>query len=179
MRKKTFIVLSVLVVVSLLILLNYAYIENYFGGFLDQNIEKWGYVGVFVSVFFLEIFPQPFLSSLLPLSSGFFYQFDLVTLVLVAIVAAMLSNYTAYFIGLKYGNEISDYFISPENFKKAQKWVDSHGEKILILMAMTPLPYFPVLGGLFKLPFWKFTMYAIIPRAIHFMIFSYIIFGMF
>jgi len=179
MKKRVFIrrgfVLIVLLIFFVYLILNYGKIETGVNRFLENQIGTWGYFGVFISVFILELVPQPFFSSLFPLITGLVFNLNVIYLILLVIFTSVIANYTAYFIGIYYGDSVALYLISKKNYERSIRWFDRHGMKIIAILALTPLPYFPVMGGIFKMTFREFTYYAIIPRVLNIIIFSFLI----
>jgi len=58
------------------------------------------------------------------------------------------------------------FFMNLENIDKA---------RTMAVLALTPLPYFPILAGIFKMRFVDFIIYAIFPRVIHMIGYGYLI----
>jgi membrane protein YqaA with SNARE-associated domain len=168
--------LGLIFILLLIIFSNYSYLENFVNNFFETQIYTWGYLAIFVFIFFLELIPQPLISGLIPLTIGLSFDLSYKTLIVITLISAILANYLAYYLGYFYSDSIALFLVSKENYKKSLVWFSKYGTKIITFLALTPFPYFPVLGGIFKMNFLKFTIYAIIPRIIHFIIFSYIIF---
>ena len=85
-------------------------------------------------------------------------------------------NFVAYFIGTglskKYGAEL----VGEESYEKNIELFRKYGRFGISILALTPLPYFPVLTGIFRMTFRNFLIFAIAPRIFHFLIFSYVIY---
>jgi uncharacterized membrane protein YdjX (TVP38/TMEM64 family) len=179
MNKKLFIQRGFIGIVLLIffsyIILNYSAIEKVANDFLKTQIGVWGYFAIFASVLILELVPQPFFSSLFPLITGLVFNLNVIYLVSLVVVTSVIANYMAYFIGRHYGDSMAYYLISKKNYELSIKWFERHGMKIIAILALTPLPYFPVMGGIFKMTFKEFTYYAIIPRILNIIIFSFLI----
>tara|TARA_B100001971_G_C18240254_1_gene570303 strand:+ start:1584 stop:2105 length:522 start_codon:yes stop_codon:yes gene_type:complete len=166
----------VIVVLVLLLLLNYVKVESFVTSYLEEQILIYGFIGIFVAIFLLELVPQPILSALLPLATGIYFGLNYYNVLALSIFASVLSNYTSYFLGLIYGEDIVRFFVSERNYNNSVVWFDNYGKIGISLLALTPLPYFPIMGGMFKMKVSEFTVYAIVPRIIHFLVFSYFIF---
>ncbi len=173
--KRRYIVVSLFVVLTLIIALNYTFIENILRQYLEDQISTFGYSAIFASIFILESIPQPFLSGLVPLTIGIGFNLTFATLLTLAIISSITANYLAYFIGKHGGDRATSLLIREKNYKKSVDWFNRHGIKTISILALSPLPYFPVMGGIFKMKFKDFTLYAIIPRIFHFIIFSSLI----
>lgn len=173
MKKRTILLIGV--VLLALFLLNYSGFGESVSNFLEGQIATWGYYGIFLAVVVLEFVPQPFVSALLPVSAGIFFHLDFVYVLGLAILGSVLSNYFAYFVGRRYGDRFVPLLVSNKNYHNARKWFDRYGNKAILVLALTPLPYFPILGGVFGMKLREFTTCAIIPRILHFIIFSLLI----
>jgi|GEM_PF-1739708 len=173
-RKKLFI--GILAAITLvLVLLYYTSFQEYLSIFLEEQIGVWGYTGVFIAVFLLELLPQPVLSALLPFTAGILFDLNFRYLILIMIFGGITANYIAYALGRCYGGVIVGVFIKKKSYEKGITWFDKYGKKSITLLALTPLPYFPVLGGIFRMSLHDFTFYAILPRFFHFLIFCTLI----
>ena len=153
----------------------YTPIQNTLSDFLEDQIAILGYYGIFISVFLLELIPQPLISALLPFTTGLLLDLKFFNLLLILLIGSITANYLAYFIGIIYGEKMARYFISEKNYNKSVQWFDKYGMSFMTILALTPLPYFPIMGGIFHMTFKEFTMYAIIPRIFHLVIFSFLI----
>jgi membrane protein DedA with SNARE-associated domain len=174
--------LSLKIVITLLLLtglticlINYNYLSNLIESLLEKQIGNWGYYGIIISVFILEFIPQPFLSALIPFTTGLLFNLNTLGLIITMILTSIIANYAAYFLGRYYGDFTTRFFISKKNYEKSLIWFKKYGKKSITILALTPLPYFPIMGGIFKMNFKEFTLYAIIPRIFHFTIFSCLI----
>lgn len=158
--------------ILLLIVLNYGPILEFLRLSLEEGILRWGFVGITVSIFVLEFIPQPFISSLIPLSSGIVFGLDIYRVLMFAIVSAVIANYLAYLLGLRYGERIVKFFMNQKTYGKSVEWFELYGKKSMTVLALTPLPYFPIMGGIFKMNNKEFIVYALVPRIIYLVVFS-------
>ncbi|MDD4761728.1 MAG: VTT domain-containing protein [Candidatus Pacebacteria bacterium] len=172
--KIIFLIIGLLILASLLIL-NFNYFKQSISDFIENRLVSWGYLGFFLFIFLLEALPQPFLSALIPLVTGVILGFNAIYLIWLTVIGSVLANYAAYYLGLSLENSAVSLFIKEENYNKSLRWFNKYGKKSFSLLALSPLPYFPMLGGVFKMSFYEFTKYAIIPRIIHYLIFSSIL----
>ncbi|MAG01762.1 hypothetical protein CMI42_00330 [Candidatus Pacearchaeota archaeon] len=174
-KARRYLSLLLIFIIILILLINYNAVESSILTFLEGQISTLGYVGIFITVFFLELVPQPIVSPLLPMITGIYFGFNYLNLLYIVLISSIISNYTAYFFGKIYGEPIVRFFMNERNYQRSIRWFDKHGKIGITLLALTPLPYFPVIGGIFKMKLHEFTLFAIIPRILHFIIFSYII----
>jgi len=171
-KYEKYLICAMIIILFVVFAINYNTINDSLGGFLEDIIATWGYGGIFVIVFIFETIPQPFISALFAFYAGLFLGLDFSFLLTLTIISAVVANYTAYIIGFIYGEGLIKIFISRKNYNRSTKWFHRYGKGSIALLALTPLPYFPVIGGIFKMSFREFTLYAIIPRLFHFLIFT-------
>lgn len=160
-----------LVVLSVLIVLNFNYFEDFISDFIENRLVSWGYIGFLLIIFLIEALPQPFLSALIPFTTGVILNFNVIYLFWITVIGAIFANYAAYFLGLSLEESAISLFIKKEKYEKSLAWFNKYGKKSISLLALSPLPFFPMLGGVFKMSFLEFTKYAIIPRIIHYLVF--------
>ena len=172
---KGYILTFLILVLLAIIIFNYSYLSGLLGGFFEDQIQIWGYFGVSISSFILELIPQPFLSALVPFTTGLLLKLDFQYLFFTMLISSIIANYIAYFFGKYYGDSIALFLVSKESYEKSLNWFGKYGKKSITFLALTPIPYFPVMGGIFKMTLREFTVYAIIPRIFHFIIFAHLI----
>lgn len=169
--RTTLLFLGLIILVSLIIL-NFNYFEKTISSFIESRLITWGYIGFFFFVFLLEAIPQPFLSALILLVSGSLLGLNFIILFWLTLLSSILANYTAYFLGLSLKESAINLLISENSYRKYLSWFEKYSRKSITILALTPFLYFPIIGGIFKMKLSEFTKYAVIPRIIHFLIFS-------
>ncbi len=139
---------------------------------LIQMIQTVGYVGLFIMVFgesgfFLFFLPGDsllFTAGILA-SQGIF---NLPTLLVIFVAAAILGDSAGYWVGNKAGNWLlsqnDKLFFKKKHLKAAQDFFDQHGGKALILARFVPAvrTFVPVAAGIGKMEYKKFLSYNII-----------------
>ncbi len=156
-------------------LVNYKVLKNQVESSIDNQVEKYGYWAVFTLSFILEISPQPIASAIIPFTNGLILGLDPLALFSATLLGAILASFVAYAIGLRYGKSLTIKITGEETYEKYNKYFKKYGKAGMSLLALTPIPYFPIIGGLFKMKFKDFIIYAIIPRIIHLVVFGYIL----
>lgn len=175
-KKIVFYVSFVSLIAIILIIINYGIFGEALSAELTAFLEKWGYISAFILAFSIEIIPQPFISSLFVFATGYTLGLTFTKLLIVTMAGAILSNFVAYFLGIRFGVNLTKKIIGEESYENTHVMFKKYGNIGMTILALTPLPYFPILGGLFKMSFRDFLVYAIIPRLFHFAIFSYLIY---
>ncbi|MFH1359319.1 MAG: VTT domain-containing protein [archaeon] len=166
-----------LVVIGVFIYLAFRYgylgkdVESIFG----KGVLKYGYVAVFIFSFLLEAAPQPFASSLVPLAIGVLVGLDFEALIAYTLIAVVLASLVSYWVGIFFGKRIVVKIVGKERFLSYELYFQKYGKAAMIILAVTPIPYFPILGGIFKMKFNDFVVYAVIPRIAQVIAYGYVI----
>jgi len=159
-------------------LINFSLLQNQIEESLANQVETYGYLAVSVFAFILEITPQPFASALIPYSNGLILGLGFIPLLTITIISVISASLVAYAIGIKYGKTITIKLVGEENYEKSYETFKKYGKPGMALLALTPIPYFPILGGIFKMSLKEFLIFAVFPRIIHFLIFGWVIYWM-
>lgn len=92
-------------------------------------------------------------------------KLSIISVILVAIIAAIVGDSTAYYIGRKLGprvfkNENSILF-QPSHVLKAEAFYEKHGPKTLLVSHFLPVvrTFTPLLAGVAKMPYRRFVMF--------------------
>lgn len=158
-------------------LVNYKILNKEISERVEFYVEKYGYYSVFIFSFILEISPQPFVGAIGTLASGLVVGLNFYYLLLLVIAAGTISAITAYSIGRIYGKRFVIRLFGEENYEKYNLLFRKYGKLAISLAALTPIPYFPIITGVFKMKAVDFVVYALFVRIIHFTIFSYLLFA--
>jgi membrane protein YqaA with SNARE-associated domain len=150
--------------------------------FVDRNaipalaVES-GYIGMLIFSSLLEISFQLIGPDLL-LVAGMIIKMKMFYLLFSIITGSIIAGFIGYHLGLVYGDSILRFALKKRNMIKAMEISKKYGKIGLTILALTPLPYFPILGGIFRLRLREFIIYALIPRVIRYTglayLFSYV-----
>ena len=167
-----------LLVLSLFLysLFNYRILNREIEQGVSDYVDKYGYASVFILGFILESSPQPFVSALAPLASGLLVGLSFSTLLIITWVATTISSLTAYIIGRIYGKRFVTKLVDKESYEEYNNLFKKYGKLAFAIVALTPVPYFPVIAGVFKMKLKDFALYALSFRLAHYLIFSYLLF---
>ena len=174
LRKLSFILGLIVLALFIYTLINFGLLQNQLEAGLENQILKYGYISIFIISFLLEGLPQPFVSAIFPFITGVVLGLDFKLLLLVTISGAIISGFFAYTIGLIYGKKLAIKITGEENFQTYHDLFKRYGKLGMTIIALTPLPYFPILAGVFKMYLGDFIRFAVIPRILHFLIFGYL-----
>ena len=92
----------------------------------------------------------------------------------IATVTSVLGGVFGYFIGYflyeEIGRGIIEFYHAGETFNRLQVWYDTHGVWLVLLAAVTPIPYkvFTIASGVLAMPLALFVIASVIGRALQF-----------
>lgn len=135
---------------------------------------KFGYMGILFFSLLLEVSFQ-LIGPDLFLAIGVVIKMNPFYLLVSIITGSFLAGFIGYHLGTVYGESILHYTLKKQNMIKAIEIFQKYGKFGLTILALTPLPYFPILGGIFRLSIRDFIAYALVPRAIRYIGLVYIL----
>jgi len=166
------IILLLAVVLSVYLIVEYFFL----GGELTSGVLKIGYLGILIFSFILEISIQFFGPDIF-LVSGILAGFNFYLVLLFVLSGSITGGLLAYYIGLVYGRRALNLFLKEESFENACKFFEKYGKIGMSIAALTPLPYFPVIAGMFKMKFRDFLLYGVLVRTLRFIALALILKG--
>jgi len=154
-------ILTIIFLLSMWAILGY----KYFSVEIQQEIGSYGLIAVFVAVLLLEFIPQmlhPFICVVMAVGAGI----NLILAVIVASIASTVGSIAGYWVGKKYGFNIVCPLFNQKTIQKTLKLWDRHAKEYVLLSALTPLPYLPLIFGALGLKKRYMFFWGIIPRII-------------
>jgi membrane-associated protein len=130
------------------------------GGLLLLGLFLFAEVGLFLG-FFLP-------GDTLLIAAGIFAHqghFPVEAVIVVAIVAAIAGDSTAFFIGRRYGRGLfkkqDSLLFDPKHVERAEKFYDKHGAKTMLIAHYLPVvrTFAPPLAGISNMTYPKFLLY--------------------
>lgn len=94
-------------------------------------------------------------------------KLSIISVILVAIIAAVAGDSTAYYIGKKLGPKVfkneNSILFQPSHILKAEVFYKKHGPKTLLVSHFLPVvrTFTPLLAGVAKMPYRQFAMFNI------------------
>ncbi len=95
----------------------------------------------------MPLFLGPSVSVLAILAMGVFNPWLILFLF---ILSALVGNVFYFYLGYFSGEKILKYF-PKENVKKYKLFFKKYGRNMMIIMAISPIPYLPTIAGVFKM----------------------------
>lgn len=158
----------VIVALGIISLLSY----HFFEGAVTIQIQSYGIIGLFIASAFLEFVPQflnPFLVILVGIASGLNADISIIVVILGSIFGSVLG----FELGKIYGNRLISPLLSEKNLNKLLGFWQKHGKIVVLISALTPLPYVPLVFGSLEMKRKDFWIYGIVPRILSFAIVGY------
>ncbi len=169
-------IICILVVLLLIFsIVNYRILKKSVSEGVNDYVIKYGLIAVFILIFILEVSPQPFVSGLAPLASGMAFGISDSSILVIAVVSVIISGFAAYSFGRVYGDSITPKIIGKKHYNRYVRLSKKHGNGALAVAAFSPIPYFPVLAGAFKIDIKNFFIFGIFFRILHYLVFGYIL----
>lgn len=141
----------------------------------SSSIQTYGLIALFAVNFLLEFIPQfltPFLMYFPALLAGLNIHLSVV----IAVVASFFGSLAGYILGEKYGFPVLSFFFKQESVDKAVVFMNEYGKISILIAAVTPLPYIPMIIGSLEVSRKNFMFYGLIPRAIGLAVFGYLVY---
>ena len=164
-QHKVFLILFVLIIITiaLIVALNSAFFDS----LIKENIEKYGYPGVLITVFVTDLIDQP-IGPEVPASIAGVFGLNLLVVFLLAVVGSWISSIINYNIGKRLLQHKIRNSCSLKEHKNYCKLFSKYGDFALLLGAVTPIPYATVcyLSGAFNMEKIRFLLFGLVPRAL-------------
>jgi len=177
-KRKIRITVTILLVLLILFALYCIFFSKILNRAINQQVEnyveRYGYASIFVLSYLFEISPQPFVSAVVPVATGIAFGMDFSKILNLAILSIILSGLTGYFIGETFGKRFAMKFIDEEQFAKYSKLFKEYGDAAMAIAALTPIPYIPMIAGVFKMRLSHFLIYGVLVRVLHIAFFAWL-----
>lgn len=159
-------------VLTALLVLSFVYYGQ-FRAEISRIVGVYGFPGLFLIGFLLELIPQ-FFSPHLALVVTIYFGLNLPLALLFIIIGSLLGSTLGFWIGKKKGLEVTYSFVAKGDITRFQELVDKYGKIVLLIAAISPLPYLPVVAGSLNINWKHFIFFGALPRAIGFIMAGYI-----
>ncbi len=138
---------------------------------LEQGIinivDVYGYAAILALAFITDMIMQP-IGPDVPLVAGILIGLSPLGSLIFAFAGSMAATALGYFLGRVYGEEGFLKFYGYNRYQKWKRRYDKYGRMIIVLAALTPLPYVPIcwLSGIFRMKLPEFLILALGARAL-------------
>lgn len=138
------------------------------------EVHNYGIPSLFVFSLILDLVPQV-ISPVVILGAGVLAGVNTYFAIIITILGSTIGSVLGFILGKKYMYTAVDLLTSRNATKKLTYLTNKYGKVIVPLAAISPLPYLPVLLGAMNFSKKNFIVYGLIPRALSFIIFGYLI----
>jgi membrane protein YqaA with SNARE-associated domain len=130
-------------------------------------VAQYGYTSIFVTSFLTDMFLQP-IGPDVPLIAGIIAKLNVVLAFFAAWVGSVLASLVGYRLGHVWGIYGFRELYGEKAYKKWGRLYHRRGRLVLLVAALTPVPYVPFcwLSGAFNLSKMNFFLYGILPRGL-------------
>ena len=144
---------------------NYAFFEKQ----VSEQLATYGIVGLFFLPIFLEFIPT-YVSAHIGIVNAALYNINPFSTILALLSGSILGSLLGFEVGRIYGYEFVKELIGIKRFEKMEKGVNRRGKWIVLLAAISPIPYVPMILGAIRMNRKKFILWGIFPRSIGYVI---------
>lgn len=139
--------------------------KDYLGSFITHNIQIYGIIFIILITAFLEIVPQ-FIAPHLILINLQIIGFSTFFSVLAVIIGALTGALFGFYLGKRYGIDFVNSIYSKKEIRSLNEKIDKYGKWIILIAALSPVPYIPVIFGSVDMDWKTFIIFGIIPRML-------------
>lgn len=161
------IILTILMVCTFIYAVyNYSQLETE----INEKIISSGIQSLFIITFLLEFIPN-YISPHLTMMSAFLLNLDPLMITFTVIMSSTISSMLGFEMGRKYGKKIVSETFGKKRLNKLENLVNLKGGKSAVLLAaITPVPYIPLIIGSLLMERRNFVLWGVIPRQISYII---------
>ena len=140
----------------------------------STQVQDYGIPSLFTLSLFLDLIPQP-ISPAVILATAIVAGINTYYAIIATILGSLIGSIIGFALGKKYMYTAVDILTSKKTAQRLTKLTNKYGKIVVPIAAISPLPYLPVLLGAMNFSPKNFLFYGLIPRAIGFIIFGYLI----
>lgn len=140
----------------------------------SKQVQDYGIPSLFILSLLLDLLPQ-LISPIIILTAATVVGINIYYAVIITILGSTIGSIIGFTLGKKYMYTAVNLLASKKATRKLTKLTNEYGKIVVLIAAISPLPYLPVLLGAMNFSKRNFLIYGLIPRATSFIIFGYII----
>jgi membrane protein DedA with SNARE-associated domain len=161
-------IIILVILFSIVLIIGYKIFEKE----LTTQITTYGLIALFIISALLEFIPQiihPFFPMIVAVSSGINIHLAL----LATIAGSLTGSVIGFEVGKKQGTVFLCSFIKEKTINKVFKFWDKYGYVFILIAALSPLPYYPLIFGSLDMPNKDFVKFGLIPRIVALLVLGY------
>ncbi|MBT7706082.1 hypothetical protein HN747_01405 [archaeon] len=164
-------IVGIAVSVFVLVVLIYSFMNT---GNIEDSVFKHSLnpVGIILLTGFLDSFPN-LVSSFFVMISAISAGMNIYSAIGFSVVGSLLGSLLGFFIGRKYLFSVVRLIIKKKDVDRVIEGINKYGQAFLLLAAIAPLPYLPMIFGAIGIKWEKFFLWGVIPRICAFLVYGY------
>jgi uncharacterized membrane protein YdjX (TVP38/TMEM64 family) len=166
MRKKLINLIVILITVFTIVtffigVVNY----NYFQDKLNQGLESYGVIAVLYIVLFLELIPQ-YLTGHISVVTAIIIGLNPISIAFATLCGSIIASLLGFELGRVYGKEFVNNVVNSKTVERIKGGINQKGRLLVLLAAITPIPYIPLVIGMTGMKRSNFILWGLIPREL-------------
>jgi len=161
-----------LVVLFILSLVYSSKIESLLG----SNLQSYGGTILFLMGLLIELIPN-YLSPHVIIINAYVLNLNLNTTIAFLLLGSITGSFLGFELGDKYGTKLARNFVSKKKIKAIEEALNHKGRWAVLMAALSPVPYLPLVLGAGKLSWKNFIIFGIIPRSVGIILATLIVFA--
>ncbi len=134
---------------------------------LGNHIETYGLVALFIISIILEFMPQYIAPQLFAINAAIL-GFSFINTLLVIYIGSMFGDIIGFGVGRKYRERTHSLFFENKTIRKIEQKINKKGGKtVLLIAAISPIPFLPIIFGSLGLKRKNFLIFGLIPRTVY------------
>lgn len=151
-------------------LINYETLEQEF----SSQVQNYGIPSLFTLSLLLDLIPQ-LISPIVILATAIVAGVNIHYAIIITILGSATGSLIGFTLGKKYMYTAVNILTSEKAARRLTNLTNKYGKIVVPIAAISPLPYLPVLLGAMNFSQKNFLIYGLLPRAISFIVFGYLI----
>ena len=152
--------------------------REFLSNIVSGNIKVYGLFALFLASAILDGFPQYIAPQLLAFNAALL-GFGFFETILALYLGSVVGSIIAFEIGNGIKRKVAYAFVKLKTIEKFEKWINRKGSWIILLTAVSPLPYIPLLFGVLHVKRRNFLLLGVLPRIIYFVALGLIAYAVF
>ncbi|MEK6888494.1 MAG: VTT domain-containing protein [Nanoarchaeota archaeon] len=139
---------------------------------VDKYIETYGSLAVFIASFLLEFVPQ-YISGHVAMISAHIFGADILVNLFSVLTGAVLGSSLGFAVGQYYGLDLINKVFNEKRIERIKSLLNQEGKWFVLISAISPLPYIPMIFGALHLSKSNFLIYGIFPRIASYIVVAF------
>ena len=148
--------------------------QGYIRELISSEIEAYGFFFIFLVSALLEFIPQ-YVTPYVILINAEVIGISISQLLIFTIAGSVIGSLIGFETGRKYGLGFVENIYNEKEIMRIQKKTNNYGKWFVLVAAISPLPYIPIIFGFLNLTRKNFIIFGVIPRVIGLLLFGFLL----